>query len=111
MRSLKIVLVMVAMSLLAFGCGKQSALEGKVVDGQGQPIGGLKAEGLHEVLRPSSARCTAGLATSPSGRPRREIVATQVMVEARTRQSGFNSPGSGLSLLRAPDPFLHGSVP
>jgi len=42
MRSLKIVLVMVAMSLLAFGCGKQSALEGKVVDGQGQPIGGLK---------------------------------------------------------------------
>ena len=24
-----------------------------------QPIGGLKAEGLHEVLRPSSARCTA----------------------------------------------------
>ena len=38
---LRVVLV-VGMGLLLFGCGKKSGIEGKVLDGKGQPMSGVK---------------------------------------------------------------------
>ena len=36
-------LVLVALvGLLCFGCGKKSGIEGKVLDGKGQPVSGVK---------------------------------------------------------------------
>jgi hypothetical protein len=42
MKVLKFWAVLALVSLLAIGCGKKSGLEGKVVDGKGQPIANVK---------------------------------------------------------------------
>lgn len=42
MKGLKFCAVLALVSLLAVGCGKQSGLEGKVVDGKGQPMANVK---------------------------------------------------------------------
>ena len=42
MKALNWLLLTILVSLLAFGCGKKSALEGKIVDGKGEPIADVK---------------------------------------------------------------------
>lgn len=42
MKGLKFCAVLVLVSLLSIGCGKKSGLEGKVVDGKGQPMTNVK---------------------------------------------------------------------
>jgi hypothetical protein len=42
MKGLKFCAVLALISLLAVGCGKQSGLEGKVVDSKGQPLANVK---------------------------------------------------------------------
>ncbi len=37
-----LVILVLSSCLLLFGCGKKSGLEGKVVDGKGSPMAGLK---------------------------------------------------------------------
>ena len=42
MKRFNLVVLCVLMGFLAFGCGKKSGLEGKVVDGKGQPVANVK---------------------------------------------------------------------
>jgi len=42
MKNFRGMVCLLVLGSVALGCGKQSALEGRVVDGQGKPIGGLK---------------------------------------------------------------------
>jgi hypothetical protein len=48
MKKYLVLTVCMMLGAALFGCGKKSSLEGKIVDGKGQPLGGIEVVAIHQ---------------------------------------------------------------